>query len=362
MKAMKKPLAAAYIPQSEPSVALPVVEVFLMLLAIVRAHLSQQITWGTRTTLTLMRRLRNPIFDAYFEMCAHIGSERTFVGILLYTLWTYDMTMARSMAMLYGLNVYVGSFLKNVFCLPRPMGEGQDYGWPSVLAMNSVSIPFFLLHCAYGEMWVWDSDRFFHTSLVYTGTLLFVGSLCATRLYFWSSSPADVQAGCILGAFLFRFWIYIASDVDAVVMSLGSWWQLPLMAIFLLLVHPVPSLVNLNETYKFCVSAMGFLSGFLLGCTMPAVLPYGKCKDANSCNIMVRTCVGIAVLQSFSLALDYSYPRIVENLVRLTLGRQTAVPLWGRKLLKLGGRFINTHASGFIAAWAIPRILEALEI
>jgi hypothetical protein len=334
-----------------------------MFISAIRAHLSQQITWGTRTTLMIMRRLRNPVFDAYFEWWAHAGSEGTFVVILLLMTWNVDMKMARSLAMLYGLNVYVTSFLKNLFCLPRPMGDMLDYGWPSVLSSVGVSVPFFLLHCRYGTVWFWESEAPLSTVGVYTAVLFAVGSMCATRLYFCSCSPADVQAGCIVGAIILRLWMVISLDVDNIVMGLELWWVFPAFAILLLVIHPVPSLVQINETYKFCIYSLGFLSGFLLGCTQPPILPHGRCaQDPTTCGYALRTFVGLCMLQSFLMALEYSYPRAIEAVVKATVGRQASVPMWGKKLLKIIGWFGTRHASGFIASWAIPRILEAMEM
>jgi len=355
----------AFIPRSQyaPRISVPVVSCFVYLLAAMRAHLAQQITWGTKTTLMVMRRLRNPVFDAYFEFWAHAGSEVSFLLFLLVFTWNVDTKISRSLAMLFALNAYVNSFLKNVFCLPRPMGDKGDFGWPSVLASTGVSLPFFLLHTYYGTVWIWDDEDPWRTMAVYSFTFICVGSMCATRLYFCSCSPADVQAGGIIGAILLRLWMVLAEEADAFVMAVDTWWYFPVAAILLLIIHPTPSLVNMNETYKFCISTLGFLSGYLCGATQPSIFPLGRnAQDPSAQGFTLRVVVGMSILQCFSLSLDYGYPRLVEALVKATVGRQAAVPVWARNLLKFVGRFSTKCASGFIAAWAVPRVLQALEL
>merc|ERR1719409_1031718 len=165
-----------------------------------------------------------------------------------------------------------------------------------------------MLHCVYGSVWVWDSEHPYSTMAMYTAVLTAVGSLCVTRLYFCSCSPADVQAGCIIGAIILRLWMLICADVDTFVLGVETWWYFPMFAVFLLVIHPVPSLVNMNDTYRFCISVMGFTSGFLLGCTSPASSPFGSCAlDPTSCGYVLRTVVGLCMLRSFKMTLDYSY-------------------------------------------------------
>ena len=348
---------------ASPPLAVPFVSFILMMISATRAHLLHQTTWGTRTTLMIMKKLRNPILDTYFEFWAHAGSETTLVTILLLLTWNIDMKLGRSLALLYGLNVYVVSFLKNVFCLPRPMGNGTDYGWPSVLATTAVSCPFFFLQCNYGTVWVWDAESPWATASLYTGVLAISGSMCASRLYFCNCSPADVQAGCIIGAIILRVWNIICADVDTAVMEFTSWWHFGAVALALLFIHPVPNLVQINETYKFCISALGFLSGFLLGGAQPMDKPFGRAAIEPTYYVFAyRTLLGMAMLQSFAFTMEYCYPRIIEAMVKISVGKQIVVPMWVRKLLKVWGSFSTRHMAGFAASWAIPRILAAMEL
>merc|ERR1712232_432527 len=129
--------------------------------------------------------------------------------------------------------------------------------------------------------------------IIYSCTLMAAGSVVVSRLYFCSCSPADVQAGCIIGAIILRIWIMIAGDVDIYLMSLNTWWFLPIVAVLLLVIHPLPSLVNIPETFEFCVGVLGFSSGFVWGTTMPTSFPYGQCsQDSSACNQIVRSVVG----------------------------------------------------------------------
>ena len=55
------------------------------------------------------------------------------------------------------VNLYVGNYLKNLFALPRPTAspggpKEEDFGWPSMYAVNAVGLPFFALRYLWGAV------------------------------------------------------------------------------------------------------------------------------------------------------------------------------------------------------------------
>ena len=67
------------------------------------------------------------------------------------------------------------------------------------------------------------------------------------------------------------------------------------------------------------------------------------------------------MLNGFVFSIEYAYPRVVEALVKNVSGKMVAIPTWGRKVIKIAGSFGTRHAAGFVASWAIPRVLAAID-
>merc|ERR1719201_161424 len=203
------------------------------------------------------------------------------------------------------LNIYFGSFMKNVFCLKRPAGTGtSDFGWPSLHCITATSLPFFLLRCFYGNSWLWEHESPARTFAVFGSVFIICFLVITARLYFGRSSPADVQAGCLIGAGLLRIWLSYATLVDHAVLNTVRFWPILGIAVALLVVHPValrPQLGGpqpfLNDTYWLMVRMLGFCAGYLMGYVHTAIL-YSAPISLPSSNLLafMRWSVGLNIL------------------------------------------------------------------
>ena len=119
--------------------------------------------------------------------------------------------------------------------------------------MTATSLPFLLLRWWSGNAWLWDQPDPTKTFLVHMSVFGLVFLVVTARLYFGRSSPADVQAGCFMGAGLLRLWSPYAAAVDRAVLSATSGWPLVALAVVALLLHPVPRRPQLNDTFVMTV-------------------------------------------------------------------------------------------------------------
>ena len=80
--------------------------------------------WGQKTTLMTLAKIRNPATDCVFLLFSIMGSEYATLPIGFWLSWNYNVQIGRMLITLYVVNIYLGSFTKNVFCLKRPAGTG----------------------------------------------------------------------------------------------------------------------------------------------------------------------------------------------------------------------------------------------
>eukprot|EP00656_Telonema_subtile_P048734 TRINITY_DN5887_c0_g2_i1.p1 TRINITY_DN5887_c0_g2~~TRINITY_DN5887_c0_g2_i1.p1 ORF type:complete len:825 (+),score=214.87 TRINITY_DN5887_c0_g2_i1:146-2620(+) len=354
--------------------SVPFIAVGSWLLQWARSYLEFQVNWGQSTTLMTLKKIRNPALDAIMLCLSVIGSEYATMPIALWISWNVNVAIGRMVVTLYVLNMYIGSFTKNIFCLKRPAGTGNsDFGWPSLHCMTVTSLPFFLLRCFYGSTWVWEQENPQNTFLAFASVFVVVGLVITARLYFGRSSPADVQAGCFMGAGLLRIWFGYAATVDRAVLKSETAWPLLLLALGMLLVHPVPlrrqlsqeAQPFLNDTYLLMVKMLGFGTGYLTGFVGPAVmlaspLPLPASFFAGYC----RFCLGLTCLFVVYYIMDAAQLKVTEGLLRfLTRSdeKQLGVSTNFRNGLRVMGTFTVFIAVGGTASWGLPHLFQYLD-
>lgn len=198
--------------------------------------------------------------------------------ILPFLFWVADPTLGRLITVLFAINLYIGNFLKNILCLPRPpigavwvpahLGrnilDNRDYGWPSTHCLNGIALPFFVLRYYYGFMWVWEYPSPLVLTGMYTLAFLWSGSIAFSRMYLGVHSPADVQGGTIIGAICLRFFLSVCDSVDLwLVSGRNVAMILHLVSMMLLLVHPQTK--PASYTYTETTSMLGVVTGLLCG-------------------------------------------------------------------------------------------------
>ena len=152
----------------------------------------------------------------------------------------------------------------------------DDFGWPSMYAVNAVGLPFFALRYLWGAVGT-GTPLSAHYQLVtaasYTAAFLWAGVVCGARLYSGVSSPADVQGGMLVGGVLVRLWLPVCDranawiiDPEATLLGLPPWLALACIAALMVLLHPfTPGDPRSWTAIAYSTKAIAFGYSFILG-------------------------------------------------------------------------------------------------
>ena len=148
--------------------------------------------------------IKCPALDVYFFVWSFLGSSTFYSLALPLLLWNVQTRYVPLLAITYGLNCYVGNFLKSFLSTGElaPVGAGEmdrvgsaiairnarvhDNGWPSVTTINALSLPFFILRFVYGNnAWLWEmEDVAAQTIFVhYAIAFIWMGNVVMAKLY-----------------------------------------------------------------------------------------------------------------------------------------------------------------------------------
>eukprot|EP00658_Telonema_sp_P-2_P013910 TRINITY_DN15270_c0_g1_i8.p1 TRINITY_DN15270_c0_g1~~TRINITY_DN15270_c0_g1_i8.p1 ORF type:complete len:1344 (+),score=258.10 TRINITY_DN15270_c0_g1_i8:57-4088(+) len=347
--------------------SVPLVQLVGWILQGIRNYLEHQVTWGSNTTLMTLSKLRNPVLDGIMLLFSVIGSEYIAIPVCFWLAWNDSPTIARMMLTLYVVVVYIGSLVKNVFCLKRPAGAGNsDFGWPSIHCMAATSLPFFLLRCTYGKTWLWEQQNPVQTFLVFGFVFLYASLVITARLYFGRSSPADVQAGCFMGAGILRIWLNYAAIVDKAVLNAVSPWPLMVLSALLLVVHPVPRRQQLgpehepflNDTYILTVRVLGLGTGYLAGYIGPAVMVAAPQTIPSSMLVAyIRWSVGLTFLMGVAYCAHKIQLSVTQGILKIFTKSETkklGVNVNLRNGIRVIGWWSVAVLVGLTASWGLP--------
>jgi len=242
----------------------------------IRFFLLRHVDAGTQQ-LTRLQRIRTPLLDKYFTFASLCGSEVFYIIMIPMFFWVFDPVLGRLVVLLLISCLYTGNFLKNLFCLPRPLSppvwvptkdsevlDNTDYGWPSTHSINAVSLPFMLLRYYFGFVWVWEFHSPYYLSMMYILAFLWSGSIIFSRMYIGVHSPADITGGMLIGAFLLRIFLSVGEIIDAwTISSRFVPIYLNLAAYGLLLIHPQTSPASKSFAETSCL--IGWATGSMTG-------------------------------------------------------------------------------------------------
>ncbi|KAJ9193627.1 hypothetical protein DTO166G4_2729 [Paecilomyces variotii] len=195
--------------------------------------------------------MRTPSLDTWFAITANLGTHTFFMIFLPILFWCGYTSLGRGMVHILASGVFFSGFIKDLFCLPRPLSPpltritmsgsaALEYGFPSTHSTNAVSVAVYAMYLLRSPETVMSPLL----NTVLQGTLyLYVFSIVIGRLYCGMHGFFDVVIGCALGAFIALVQCRYGEDFDAMVVS-GSLKQL-LLIIFIILVfvriHPEPA-------------------------------------------------------------------------------------------------------------------------
>ena len=100
------------------------------------------------------------ILDIFFQIVAACGCEPFYITVIPFLVWNIDIMMSRQVIFIWCLSMYVGQVCKQLFkwkrpsCPPALRLENNpkletEYGFPSIHAIGSTTMPFYYLYRSY---------------------------------------------------------------------------------------------------------------------------------------------------------------------------------------------------------------------
>ncbi|KAK1219246.1 Long-chain base-1-phosphate phosphatase [Marasmius sp. AFHP31] len=184
--------------------------------AAIRRQIVKRVEVESQTVARLQNALRSPFLDSYFVYTSSLGTHTFFMVMLPIMFFFGYPEMGLGLISVLVLGVYFSSFLKDLFCAPRPYSppvtrltigtHHLEYGFPSSHSTNSVSMAlFFFTHVYMLATPMTDGAAAIsnQTYILLTILLLwYTFSIVFGRLYTAMHSFTDCAMGVFLGAIL----------------------------------------------------------------------------------------------------------------------------------------------------------------
>lgn len=238
--------------------------------------------------LRFIQSFKTPFLDGLFELITFMGEE-LFIGLVFgVCYWAVDKRLGEYLGKSLFSSLLLNSFLKNLFCLPRPIGEegivsirtetATGYSFPSGHSqMNST---------LYSALSLFLKKRWF--SVVSAVAVLLIGF---SRLYLGVHYPKDVLVGIALG-FLVSF----------AVLKLGDKFYL-VSIVFLL-----PILFGATEEY---IKYLALLYGFVFGTFFEKRFVSFKTEGISVKTKALRLIFGAVTLGAIVLSFEMFLPKSI---------------------------------------------------
>ncbi|KAJ7595976.1 sphingosine-1-phosphate phosphatase [Mycena floridula] len=265
--------------------------------ASVRRSLVKNLSWESRVIARMQDRIRTPALDAYFVYTSSLGTH-TFFMIFLPAIFFFGWhEFGHGLVMVLALGVYFSSYLKDLYCSPRPFAppvtrltigtHHLEYGFPSTHSTSCMSMAAYIWGHVYSLRYPENGfeSEMSHTTFVLASIGLgwYAFSIVFGRLYAAMHSFSDCAMGVLLGGGLWwaygsfagipvyegKFMLLKGLELGRI---LDDWVATPvlsrpliLISVVLLLInqHPVP--VDDCPCFEDAIAFNGVALGTLLG-------------------------------------------------------------------------------------------------
>ncbi|RNA24291.1 sphingosine-1-phosphate phosphatase 1-like [Brachionus plicatilis] len=210
--------------------------------------------------------IHNRFWYYFFHLGAAMGNEIFYCLFFPFWFWNVDGAIARKVAFLWGIFMYVGQATKDILCMPRPASPPvvkleerylAEYGFPSTHAMVSAGLPISVLVLSYSR---YNIDLSISIAIV----VLFCSWVSCSRLYLGMHSILDVVAGVLYSILVLLIMIPILEPIDHFILEY-DFSPLVVFTIGYLLCHYYPSLRQWSTARGDTVIIIGSVIGFSIG-------------------------------------------------------------------------------------------------
>ncbi|EMS13603.1 sphingosine-1-phosphate phosphohydrolase [Entamoeba histolytica HM-3:IMSS] len=280
-----------------------------------------QFVHNTIPFVASLQKKRNWITDCFYLFITLVAGTGIYAAvlptiILFYPHPDYVMTVI-AITFTCCFNILVGNFIKNLFGLPRPYGEGlwapvpeKDFGFPSTHTINAIANTGFVVFA------LTDSIQYRIIFIIYVVCVSF------SRMYMGVHSPADVCCGMLFG---FIHLIFMVNFYQTV-MYIHS---LPLMLPIFFMIHVVililmPRCKEYNPTPRRtamicgCVFAASVVMSFDMQTLTTHILPmkeYIIYQIHRLPKFIFEYIVAISICLSLFGTIGFILPNIIMKLV-----------------------------------------------
>ncbi|KAJ8586309.1 hypothetical protein M405DRAFT_771858 [Rhizopogon salebrosus TDB-379] len=242
--------------------------------ATVRARILSYVERESQTMARMQEYVRRPWLDAYFLYSSTLGTQTFFmIGLPLLFFFGYD-EVGRGLVFVLASGVYLVSFVKDLFCVPRPLSppvtrmkigtHHLEYGFPSTHSTNSVSMALFIfgyVRDAYVQSATISSSVYYASCAI---LVLYAVTIVVGRLYTGMHSSIDCASGVFLGVFVWGSYAVLKETIENWLQS--GQWIVPLTSIpvCLLLVHYHPQPVDDCPCFEDAIAFVSVILGIVL--------------------------------------------------------------------------------------------------
>ncbi|KAK3172382.1 hypothetical protein OEA41_005703 [Lepraria neglecta] len=216
-----------------------------------RQRLIPLVRWETPHLAAMQKAMRSPALDTYFSTTANLGTHTFFMIFLPILFWCGYTNLGRGLVHVLASGVFFSGFLKDMWCLPRPLSPplkritmshstALEYGFPSTHSTNAVSVAVYALFMLHSP------DSSVHPTLkliLEVVSCCYATSIILGRIYCGMHGFFDVLVGSVLGALLSIIQCLYGDNFDHFIHT-GT-FKAPTIVVLIILVlvriHPEPA-------------------------------------------------------------------------------------------------------------------------
>jgi len=200
--------------------------------------------------------LASPL-DWFFYIVTQLGSELFYIVFLTFVYWVVDKDLGRRLLIVLLPSIWLNSFLKDTFKMPRPPPEQQlvpetGYGFPSGHAQGST------------VLWGFLSTQV-RKNWFYIVSIILIALISFSRIYLAVHYVHDVVGGLIIGVVYLVLFIKLEPYIKPVFQRFTLPQRLVAEGLIPLLFLAIPYLLFADPSTSGYVAPLGALSGALIG-------------------------------------------------------------------------------------------------